>query len=332
MHLTRHQPPVRKTFLALIICTGIRSTGFAGMPDSVIAEPQLPSLRTAKTIERQLLRRIDEGCQCPGCIPGYNADTACFAPILKYCHNFHREEREEGESAVDSVTLRDYLIAMSTYHQLGSVKQTILPEFSHQRFLETVKNEEKIIEKPWYLKLLDYIINWIYVHIWKPLYESLAARFGHERLIRFILITLIALTVFATIITTTVFFVRRFYPVNDTADGTVHHKNRISHVKKEIWLERAKAAVSENRYDEAVTCIYRHCTEWYTIRNKIKRFEWWTNRQFLQLVKARFSTDHTAVVRIITSYEQCIFGHFSIDHTRVTDLLSLASSLSGKQS
>jgi len=331
MHSTRPRLPVRKTVVALVLFAGIRLVS-AGMPDSVIAEPQLPSLRTAKTIERRLLQRIDDDCRCPGCIPGFNADTACFTPVLKYCKSFHAAENEAGDSAApDSVTVRNYLIAMSAYHQLSTVKEADVPVFSHHRFLEYVTVDDEVTEKPWIVKIFERILNWLDIHVWAPLIRAVADRFGHKHIVRFVLTALLALTVFTIIVIISIQLIRRFYPLSDTADSHLPRKSAASGGIREIWLDKAAAAVSENRFDDAITCIYRHCTEWYTARNKIRRFEWWTNRQFLQLVKSGFSRDYDAATSIITAYEQCIFGHFSIDRSRITDLLSLASSLSGKR-
>lgn len=290
------------------------------------------SLEESESVRQQFEFFSDDFCNLPGSVFIFKDDSICYNPVREYINRF--DTANDSPDSVDSITSLNYRIAMQTFKKFGKIEHNYNQKysFSHSEFIRHLEEEKPVKEKPLWIKRLERVAQWIEKHILLPLAIILSGSIGKWPLLLKAVVIGASVILFIFLVIIIAGFTKRIYP-----DIQFHDDKTRSHASdqptSEIdWLNKAQEYASDSRYADASDCVYRHLIYWFVQRNKIRRYEWWTNRQFLHLIKVRFNEDYIIAESIITTYERCVYGHQPVDMDSISQLIDSAAMLRGKGS
>lgn len=327
----------KKVFILIFVL--MVQFSFAGLLDSIIKTPPILSLEDSKKIQEEFEERIDEFCYLPGSVVYFDSDSTCFSPVQAQINNYiqyfdeHRD-LENPDYGLDTLYHFRYRVAMYTYNKFSSTKKRVnkIFDFSHNTFLEYLEEDEEIKEKPWLVKVVEKIFNFIDKYILQPFYRFVVNPIVKLSFFWKAILFVIAIAVFIFVVVIVGRFAARLYPSVELSRGR-RKTERGKNIPVEInWLQKAREKIDESSLADASECIYRHLITWSLNRNRIRRYEWWTNRQFLNVMRKRFIEDCKTAEEIITMYEYVIFGHSAVDKKHLEQLIIKADLLKGKKS
>lgn len=304
----------------------------AGLLDSIFIVNPVISLEEAGYIRQQFESFSDDFCHFPGSIFNFKDDSICYNPVQEYIDNF--DIVKDTSYNADSIASINYRIAMQTFKKFGKIEQGNNQNysFSHTVFISHLEDEKPVSEKPFWIKQVERAAQWIGKHILLPLSLILSGSISKWSLLLKAVVIGVSIILFIFLVIIIAGFTKRIYPdIQFQNDRSRLHTNDQSTLETD-WLNKAKEYASGSRYTDASDCLYRHLICWFMKRNKIRRYEWWTNRQFLHLIKERFNEDYVIAESIITTYERCVYGHQTIDRDLIRKLIDSASMLRGKSS
>lgn len=298
-------PVLRSLWLSLIFPL----ISLYGQPQNFLESPPLLSDAEAYTIRTDFEARADSFCQLPGTIVNYAEDSVCYNPLQYYIHNYYYDTTKMAFS--DSLREWQVKIALYSYDKFTNfpVRRKSKLHFSHKRFLSFVVHKEKPREMPWILKKLEDILLWLKKHIWDPLMTPLYKSFQKLSPGFKIVVIIAGMILFLVLIALIARVVSRVYPAVDYSEKKVIKRKRAVVVTQRNRLEKAYALFAEGKLQEALEQVYVWLLECFTGRNGIKRYEWWTNRQFLDLVQKRRPEKHAFAQQVIQQYEEAVYGH-----------------------
>ncbi len=311
---------------------------FAGLLDSIIIMPQLPSEEDAEKIQAAFEEDFNN-CYLPGTILYYKSDSTCYSPVQAQINTYKeylRDEKnfEDPNHQLDKLYLSRFRLAMYTYSKFSETKNAVKKEydFSHSIFLEYLEEEEDIKEKSWLVKLVERLIDFFNKYVLEPFYRFIVTPLAKLSFFWKTILFIIAIAIFLFVVVFVGRFAARFYPdvdFNKKRHSTVTGRT----VSTEInWLQRAREKIDIAAYAEASDFLYRYLIAWSLDRNRVRRYEWWTNGQFLNIIRKRFAHDFDTVKGIINLYEQVMYGHTEPKENDCKHLVSKAGALEGKKS
>ncbi len=337
IHLEKLLNKVRKKAFVIVTILMVQYS-FAGILDSILYPPNLPSLSEAESLRTEFEEEYDN-CYLPGTILYFKTDTTCFSPVQVQINNYNEyfqdsKDYEEPDIQMDSLYKIRYRLAMYAYKKFSKTKDKLRKDydFSHSTFLQYLDEEEDIKEKSWLVKLVEKIYYFIEKYILKPFFKFIVAPVAKLSFFWKVILFILAIAVFLFVVVVVGRFAARFYPDVEFSKGkysTVKGRNLPLNID---WLQRARENVNTASYSEATDCLYRYLISWSLDRSRIRRYEWWTNRQFLNIVRKRFKNDFNTADNIVYLYEQVIYGHTQPNKNDLESLVSRAGVLEGKKS
>jgi hypothetical protein len=291
-----------------------------GQPQTFLESPPLLSDAEAYTIRTDFEARVDSFCRLPGTIVNYSEDSVCFNPLQYYINSYYYDTAKIAFD--DSLREWQVKIALYSYDKFTHfpVKHKSTFRFSHTRFLSFAVEKKEPREMPWILKKLEDIMLWLKKHIWDPLMKPLYKSFRRLSVGVKILVVIAGMILFLLLIALIARAVSRIYPAVDYSDKTVRKRKRAVVVTRRNRLEKAYALFTGGELQKALEQLYVWLLEYFTGRNGIKRYEWWTNRQFLDLVKKRRPEKHPLAQQLIQQYEETVYGHRTVGQQKMAAL------------
>ncbi|MBN1760334.1 MAG: DUF4129 domain-containing protein [Chitinispirillaceae bacterium] len=308
---------------------------FAGLLDSLVTPPPLLSLEQAEKTSRRHFRSDKDFCSLPGSILHFRNDSTCFNPARKFAVDYVNYRSVIDDSVVSPDTLPEYnfRVAMSTYRRLGSPRKTNPKKyrFSHATFLKYLEEETEINEMPFLLRQLERFLRFIEKYILTPFFRLILFPFQKLPFFWKIVLFTIAVAGFTAIVFMLGKFTARILPAGDLSAGRNNDGTPATVFTDETtWLRKARDHVENLQPTDAMECLYRYLITWFLSRNKVQRYEWWTNRQFLSILRKRFNGDIPIAEPIISTYERVTYGHYPVEQQHLRELLTLAEQLKGK--
>lgn len=336
--------PLKRTHSVLLIfllITGVRLAG-AALLDSVVRLPPLPSLDEARAMERRFNDSLVPFCDRPGSIRHFSSDSTCFNPAWQYGIGKKQDSDDSldaddslvSASTADSTALRNYLVAMYTYDKFSAPMNKLSKacSFSHAIFLGYLEEEAPVAQKSWLLKAIEKILDAIDRYFFQPLLRYLIGPVARFSLFWKIVVFAVSVSLFIFVMVTVARFAAKFYPVPAVGASGRKRENGAVYPAPVDWLQKARVLCGQGSLVAASECVYRHLLSWTSDRSRIKRYEWWTNRQLLRVVKKRFAGDYATARDIVDAYEYAVFGHTPVDAGRLGELIERADLLEGRKS
>ena len=311
--------------LVLPLCT------LYGQPQNFLESPPLLSDAEAYAIRTEFEARADSFCQLPGTIANYTEDSVCFNPLQYYINKYYYDTAKIAFD--DSLRERQVKIALYSYDKFTHfpVKHKSKFRSSHKRFLSFAVEKKETQEMPWILKKLEDVMLWLKKHIWDPLMNPLYKSFRRLSVGFKIFVVIAGMILFLVLIALIARAVSRVYPAVDYSDKTVRKRKRAVVVTQRNRLEKAYALFTGGEFQKALEQVYVWLLECFTGRNGIKRYEWWTNRQFLDLVRKRRPEKHALALKVIQQYEETVYGHRSVGQQKLAALFNSLDSAREKR-
>lgn len=311
-------------YLILFYIFGIQIS-FGGILDSISIIPPQITIEQADLIREEFESDFDEFCYLPGSVLYYYNDSTCYSPVQAKIDNYDSD---------DSISLFNYKMAMYTYDKFGSSKEVVknIFEFSHETFLDYLEEEEQVKDKGWLIKIIEWVSRFIDKYLMGPLEKLFSmlmkplAKLSPFWKIFFILLSS-AMVIFITFIIGK--FFAKIYPDTSAVLKRRVPAGSIRKITASEWLQKAKEFVKDSDTTGAVECLYRYLIGWTKLNNRVRRYEWWTNRQLLNVIKKRFPDDYQNFSEIIYKYELGIYGHVELSVSEIEDMILLASTLKG---
>jgi len=94
---------------------------------------------------------------------------------------------------------------------------------------------------------------------------------------------------------------------------------------------QARRLLDEGDFRNSVSVLYSWLSFHADAGNIVKRYEWWTNRQFCRMLNERSKDLCNLAQEIIGAYEQIVFGHRAADRAVLELLIEKSSRESAKQ-
>jgi hypothetical protein len=309
----------------------------AGLLDSIIAPPRLLSLERAQNIRGYFLDNADDICSFPGSVLYFNSDTTCFSPTLWYIDGYDNTVSSASDSETtnmvpDSLQEYRFRMAMTTFRRFGPPrkKNPKVYHFTHATYLKYLEEKEEIRKMPFLYRILMRFLEFINKFILQPLYRLIITPFEKLPFFWKTVLFTAAVAVFIVVVVVLGRFAARIYPVTDRSAAALNTGGGKESSEEKNWLQMARGHYNNRQPAVAVECLYRYLITWFLNRNKVQRYEWWTNRQFLAILQTRFGGDVPIAEKIISTYEQVVYGHYPAELQRVEALIEMAERLRGR--
>jgi hypothetical protein len=287
--------------------------------------PPALSDSTATAVHIAFITGSTDLCDLPGTVPDFGDDSSCFHPLMDYINRY--EKGDTGASGIlDSINEDNYRIALSTYNALSRIPNNGGKEFhfSHTRYLSLITRPEEPEELPWLLKKLKQILSFLNKYVWQPLKKLLVIPFKGLALgWQIFLITVAALVFIAVIVMASKGISRMSYVSDYSQQGEKGLQSGTVRIKINR-LALARELLEKGNLLKALEVMYQWLIEIFSGRGRIKTYEWWTNRQFLTLIKGRFPAGYGISSKIINQYEEAVYGHREIDTHVLNNLIEEA--------
>jgi len=184
----------------------------------------------------------------------------------------------------------------------------------------TIKQKEEK-KASWFIRKIEYLRRLFNTSVWIPLQKALVTPL--QKLLRGWKLLALALGIAGFILFIYVFAksIHRFYPVFDYRSNPLSGTSVSPHYDHKHWLLKAQQFYTGEDYKSSIDCLYKWLIEHFAGFKGVQRQEWWTNRQFLELVNNRFPDNYQLADAIIRYYERSIYGHKFVEETTVHELL-----------
>ncbi len=241
----------------------------------------------------------------------------CDHPLLKYI-SIYSAQNDSADTSVEENTAiytfnRFCMADSSSFRRLDS------NHFRHANFLSFLKQEKepKVIKESWVIRMLDRawlwiekVFKWIDAHFTKPLR-------GLDLSWKIILsiCTVFLLIVIAFLLSR---FVGRLYPQQEAQlSGNISVTT-----KRSPSPQDAQEYFLRGELRQSISVLYDWAIFQADRSNIVKRYEWWTNRQFIKLLSERESSYGLLARNIIRFYEDIVFGHRTVELSALESLIS----------
>jgi hypothetical protein len=244
-------------------------------------------------------------CSIPGAIQVSN--DSCKHPLFKYTtYNGLSDTLIHSSDSTQTrpMKARTTLLAFLRFSEIPSSSPK-LSNLKHDQFLKLVEVKNEVRKMPWIIKKLFavwYFVVKVIEKIFNVVINPVMKLSTLWKAVLVIIITLMA-TCIVIIVSR---FSARFYP--STFDNKDNAK-LLHDVKDSNWLSCAQSHLNQKMYTECISDIYRWFLQSIDSRKMVRRYEWWTNRQLLELIRVRNKNHYPLAGRIIGLYEQTIYGH-----------------------
>lgn len=256
-------------------------------------------------------------CELPGAIVSSDYDQDCYHPIKDHL------DYSDTVNYTAIYTFRRFCIPpQNTFIPFDTAR------FSHKDFLSVydIKEETEKKKASWLTKALNQLVIW-----WSD-----AIRFIKKHLISplrtldlswKIIVTIGAVFLIVGISFLTSRFAKRIYPQQNARLERFPFEARGEKIPS---LQQAQALLENGDARGSVSELYGWMAHTADQLNLVKRYEWWTNRQFAKLINKRSSDMSALAVRIIGEYESIVFGHRPAESSSLRELIEKSSSVSKK--
>lgn len=272
--------------------------------------------------------RSNSPCELPGSIPLYKGDS-CYNPVFQYCT--FDTTADTAYSCRDTAKTRNLQIALYTFHKFSTIEKGYKKQFrfSHQRYLLQLTTKQKEEKKTsWLMRKIGHLLRLLNIHILIPLQKALVTPL--QKLLWGWKVLALALGIAGFILFIYVFAksIHRFYPVLDYRSNPFSDASVSLNYDHKHWLSKAQQFYRGGDYKSSIDCLYKWLIEHFAGFKGVQRQEWWTNHQFLELVKNRFPDNYQLANAIIRYYERSIYGHKFVEETTVHELLQSSTKTS----
>lgn len=266
-------------------------------------------------------------CELPGST-GSSDQKTCFHPLSTYLQRFREPD---NDSEVREPIPQQTSTALYTFHRFclpdtNSFTPLDPKRFEHGNFLSLLETEEPSASEESFLVRLANIFVMFLVNavillrtvLLEPLQEltpPLKLLFAAVGAILFILLS-VALSRVA----------KKLYPPEDTRLSG-NHSAQTEHLPT---LHHAEELLQTGDVRGSVTTAYKWLVYISDKNNLVKRYEWWTNRQFIALLFKRSPSLGKLGKDVITHYETVVYGHQKVEIQVLKNLIDNCLLKSGK--
>lgn len=273
-------------------------------------------------------------CELPGAVGiKDNSYDSLSADYSSSCTHTLKKYIDRSFSQTDSLyTTSSVSTAIYTFHRFCiPEKSTFLPfdtgRFSHQQFLALYDEEEPEIKKEsWFAKMLNKAYVWFsdFIKYINDEYISPLRTLDFSWKV-FITVAAVALLIGLSAVASR--FAKRIYPQQNAQLGTSPY---MVHRESIPTLGEAQSLLETGDIRGAVSVLYGWVAYTSDKFNIVKRYEWWTNRQFIILIKGRSSVLGGIASDIVREYENIVFGHRSPQEDSLQELIRRSHSAAKK--
>lgn len=257
------------------------------------------------SIKLVLFHYTDNPCSIPGAIR--TSDDSCRHPLFKYTNLSNLSDTLiNTPDSIQSRTVK----AQTTLHaflQFSEIPSSSprVKNLKHDQFLMLVETKKEVRKMPWIINMFLKVWYFITNVIGKIIDLIIKPVMKLSPLWKVVLVIIIALLVTGIIIIVSRFS-SRFYPssYNNKENGKLLPENG-----DPDWLSSAQSHLNNKMYAECISDLYLWLLQSIDSRKMVRKHEWWTNRQLLEIIKVRNKKHYPLAGRIIGIYEQTIYGH-----------------------
>jgi hypothetical protein len=253
-------------------------------------------------------------------------DTACGHPLLDYLDYTRPDTNAVEEDTAAAYRHRRMLTALYAYWRFG-LKADDVPcryRLSHEHFLAIMGAREKPREAPWILRQALRLLQVIDKYILSPLVDALAGPFKRLAALWKALVIVGAAIFVLALLFLIAKGVERAYSPGDVRIERAAGGGAVSQGPRDR-LAQARRCIDAGRYADAAEMLYK----WLIAANSgprgVRRREWWTNRQFLDIMRMRHPGRLESARRIVMEYERTAYGHKPADEVLVKSLADEAA-------
>ncbi len=304
MDSKRSLPDMKPTLLACLFALTLARGVPAGRCDAVRG-----------AVIRTVTASLDSPCTVAGAV---RSDTGCIHPLQSYFARTDTSEYRHWDSS-DCARAKTALLTFRHFSGISSQpNQKLLA--SHSAYLTLLRKPPEQKQAPWIVRKLSELWIIFKENVLAPLFASVREPLSKLNPVwRIIVLILVAFGVLAIVVFSTK-FLARFYPESDYRQDTGHAG--ATRATPAEWLNRAHNAASGKNYPQSVDFLYRWLVSFMSTRGIVRRHEWWTNRQFLSLIRHRSPGRVSVAEGIVRLYEDTFYGHRSPSEQAITSLLS----------
>lgn len=295
--------------------------------------PPVPDSSSREAVLEFVADRYE--CELPGAVKKESYDTfdSLDADYHSSCTHTLKKYIDRSFSQTDSLYITSSVsIAIHTFHRFCiPEKSTFLPfdttRFSHQHFLTLYDEREPEVKKEsWFAKMFNKAYVW-FSDLVKHINEEYIKPIRMIDISWKIIITVAAVGLLIGLSVVASRFARRIYPQQNAQLGINPYMVQSEHIPT---LGEAQSLLEKGDLRGSVSVLYGWIAYTSDKINLVKRYEWWTNRQFVRLIRGRSSAFGSIASDIVGEYENIVFGHRSSQEASLQDLIQRSYSATKK--